>query len=461
MTTGEDEPRRPAPSGGRVRPSSSLRVRLTLAATAVVAVALAAGAIALTAVLQAGRVAALDEVVRGRVATVKSLVASDSVPSTLGVGQPGEIAQVLDADGRVLATSPTASRTLPLLDAATAQRLRGDDDVSVSTTATGYDAAARVAVLATTYRGAPVTVVASVPLQEVRGVVRALRVALVGVVPVVSAIVGLLVWVSLGRALRPVEELRRAAADVALEGGRGTLPVPAADDEIGALARTLDAMLARLRAAADRQRTFVADAAHELRSPLAALRATVEVTASHPGSTTTAGLAAELEPEIVRMQALVDDLLLLARVGAHPLARADVDLLGLTERLVATLAPDARRTVTVTVTGTGRARADDAAATRVLRNLVDNAVRHARTRVDVTVADGLVTVDDDGAGIGPQERDVVFERFVRLDEARERDAGGSGLGLAIARELAREMQGDVTLDDAPAGGLRAVLRLPT
>lgn len=454
-----DEPRRPVPPGGRVRPSSSLRVRLTLAATAVVAVALAAGAIALTAVLQAGRVAALDEVVRGRVATVDSLVASDSVPSTLGVGQPGEIAQVLDADGRVLATSPTASRTLPLLDAATAQRLRGDD-VAVSTTATGYDAAARVAVLATTYRGAPVTVVASVPLQEVRGVVRALRVALVGVVPVVSAIVGLLVWVSLGRALRPVEELRRAAADVALEGGRGTLPVPAADDEIGALARTLDAMLARLRAAADRQRTFVADAAHELRSPLAALRATVEVTASHPGSTTTAELAAELEPEIVRMQALVDDLLLLARVGAHPLARADVDLLELAERLVATLAPDPRRGVAVTVTGTGRARADVAAATRVLRNLVDNAVRHARTRVDVAVADGVVTVDDDGAGIGPQERDVVFERFVRLDEARERDAGGSGLGLAIARELAREMQGDVMLDDAPAGGLRAVLRLP-
>ncbi|WP_019136861.1 sensor histidine kinase [Cellulomonas massiliensis] len=454
-----DEAQPPA-TGTRVRPSSSLRVRLTLGATAVVAVALAAGALALTAVLQAGRVAALDEVVRARVATVASLVASDSVPSTLGVGQPGEIAQVLDADGRVLATSPTASRTLPLLDAPTAERLRAGGGVDVSTTATGYDPAARVAVRATTYRGQPVTIVASVPLQEVRGVVRALRVALVGVVPVVSAIVGLLVWVSLGRALRPVEELRRAAADVALEGGTRSLPVPAADDEIGALARTLDAMLARLRSAAERQQTFVADAAHELRSPLAALRATVEVAASHPGSTTTAELAADLEPEIVRMQALVDDLLLLARLGAHPLDRTEVDLLALTRRVVASIPPDTRGAVDVTVTGTGRVRADDAATTRVLRNLVENAVRHARTRVEVAVTDGAVTVDDDGSGIGPGERDVVFERFVRLDEARERDAGGSGLGLAIARELAREMQGDVTLDGAPAGGLRAVLRLP-
>jgi len=454
------EPAAPAAAPGpSVRASSSLRVRLTLGATAVVAVALAAGAIALTAVLQAGRVAALDEVVRARVATVEDLVASDSVPSTLGVGQPGEIVQVLDADGRVVATSPTASRTLPLLDRETADRLRRDDRPAVTTSATGYDEAARVAVLATTYRGAPVTVVASVPLQEVRGVVRALRVALVGVVPVVSAVVGLLVWVSLGRALRPVEELRRAAADVALEGGTRSLPVPSADDEIGALARTLDAMLARLRSAAERQRTFVADAAHELRSPLASLRATVDVARSHPGTTSTAELAADLEPEVVRMQALVDDLLLLARVGAHPLAHDDVDLAALAGE-VAAAAGAPRPQVTVTVAGAGQARADAPATARVLRNLLDNAVRHARSRVDVTVAGGRVTVDDDGSGIPPDARDVVFERFVRLDQARERDAGGSGLGLAIARELAREMHGDVTLDEAPGGGLRAVLELP-
>jgi signal transduction histidine kinase len=112
------------------------------------------------------------------------------------------------------------------------------------------------------------------------------------------------------------------------------------------------------------------------------------------------------------------------------------------------------------VAGTGQARADAPATARVLRNLLDNAVRHARSRVDVAVAGGRVTVDDDGSGIPPDARDVVFERFVRLDEARERDAGGSGLGLAIARELAREMHGDVTLDEAPGGGLRAVLELP-
>ena len=96
----------------------------------------------------------------------------------------------------------------------------------------------------------------------------------------------------------------------------------------------------------------------------------------------------------------------------------------------------------------------------MLRNLVDNAARHAVDRVEVSVADGCVRVEDDGAGLAPADRERVFERFVRLDEARERDAGGSGLGLAIAREIAREQGGDVVLGDAELGGLRAELRLP-
>ncbi|WP_456789571.1 ATP-binding protein [Cellulomonas sp. P5_C5] len=412
--------------------------------------ALVVGAIALTTVLRSTRIDALDQVVRDRAATVASLASDDRLPETLPVAEPGEIVQLIDADGAVLATSPNASRTLPVLPQDVLAGLSG-----VSTTdASAYDDVARVAVQATTSQGEPATVVATVPLTEVQGVLDALRVALAVVVPLLTVALGAVVWLILGRALRPVEELRRGAALVASSGGPGSLPVPARDDELGALARTLNSMLDRLEAGAARQRAFVADAAHELRSPLAALRTSIEVARAHPGSYRPDELAAELEGEVLRMQALVDDLLLLARVGSTPMALEDLDLGAVARDVV-------RPTEPVTVTGDGRARGDSAAVGRVLRNLVDNAVRHAGSRVVVVVADGSVQVDDDGAGVDPTDRERVFERFVRLDEARQRDEGGSGLGLAIAREIAREQGGDVVLGSADLGGLRAELRLPS
>ncbi|QGQ19809.1 HAMP domain-containing protein [Cellulomonas sp. JZ18] len=448
----------------RPRRALSLPDRLTLLATGVVAVALVAGALALSGVLGASRVAALDEVVRARAATVAALVADDRVPDPLPVAEPGEVAQVLDADGGVVASSATASRTLPVLDPPTLAAWRRDaaDAVLVrSTEASAYDAHARVALLPVTLDGAPATVVASVPLDEVRGVLDALRLALLLVVPVLTLGVALLVRTLLGRALAPVEDLRAAADRVALAGGPGSLPVPAADDELAALARTLNAMLDRLEASAARQRTFVADAAHELRSPVAAARAAVEVARAHPAAYPLADLLADLEPEVARMQALVDDLLVLARVGAAPVPRGPVDLAEVAAEAASSAAPVAQeRGVRVVVTGTGSALGTPDGVRRVLRNLVVNAARHAATHVEVTVADGRAVVDDDGPGIPAADRERVFARFVRLDDARERDAGGTGLGLAIAREVARELGGDVVLGTAPAGGLRAVVTLP-
>lgn len=429
----------------------SLRLRLTLLASGAVCVALVVGAILLTVVLRDTRVDALDQVVRDRGATVAALAADDRLPETLPVAEPGEIVQLLDADGAVLATSPTASRTLPVLPADVVRELVG----APRTQETAYDDVARVAVRTTTFRDEPVTVVASVPLTEVQGVLDALRVALVVVVPLLTLALGLGVWLILGRALRPVEELRRGAARVASSGGPGSLPVPPRDDELGALARTLNSMLDRLEAGAARQRTFVADAAHELRSPLAALRTSIEVARAHPTTYRQDELAADLEGEVLRMQALVDDLLLLARVGSTPSVVDDLDLAVIARDVVRPGGP-----VPVVVTGAGHARGDRAGVGRVVRNLVDNAVRHAADRVEVVVSDGRVRVDDDGAGLAAADRERVFERFVRLDDARERDAGGSGLGLAIAREIAREQGGDVVLGEADLGGLRAELRLP-
>lgn len=439
----------------------SLRLRLTALTAGLLMVTLAVGAVVLTSVLSAGRVSALDETVRDRVDTVADLADADRVPDPLPVAERGEIAQLLDADGRVLASSANASRTLPLLPADTLAALRphGDEVIVSTTTDSGYDPDARVALRNATYRGEPVVAVATVPLDEVRGLVGALRLALVVVVPVLTVLLAVTIWAVIGRALRPVDELRRAAADVARTGGSGSLPVPPVDDELAALARTLNDMLDRLETSAARQRSFVADAAHELRSPLASLRATLDVARAHPDAYPQAEVVADAEREASRMQSLVDDLLLLARVGSAPLRTEDVDLVALVADVVdgETAASSA---VVVEVQGSGHARCDAVATGRVVRNLVGNALRHAASRVVVAVADGAVVVEDDGTGVPADDRERVFERFVRLDDAREREAGGSGLGLAIAREMAREQGGDVVLGDATLGGLRAEVRLP-
>jgi signal transduction histidine kinase len=443
------------------RLSLRLRGRLTLLSTGVLLVALVVGALALTVVLFRARVSALDQVVSGRVEQIAGLADAGTLPDALPVTQPGEIAQVLDGAGRVVATSPNASRTLPLLPAGQLESLAGQagSGILVQTSDQGsYDGQVRVAVAAAHYRGEPVVVAASVPLGEVVGLLGALRVALLRVVPALTALFGLVVWVALGRALAPMEQLRSAAAQVARVGGPGELPVPGRDDELAALARTLNEMLDRLEAASERQRSFVADAAHELRSPLAAMRAVVEVAAAHPAAFAAGELVDELQPQVLRMGQLVDDLLVLARVGSGPRHPTMLELAGLAREVAEQVALPGG--VQIRVDGSGTGHGDRFAIGRVLRNLLENAVRHAAGRVEVDVRDGRVDVDDDGAGIAEADRERVFERFVRLDDARERDSGGSGLGLAIARELAREAGGDVTVATAPIGGLRARLTLP-
>lgn len=449
----------------------SLRARLTALASVVVAAALAVGALALSSVVSGGRVAALDDIARDRALLVARLATSDQVPDVLPVSEPGEVVQLLGPAGDVLASSASASRTLPVLPADEVSALRAEavaaDDVRVvGTDRSAYDAAARVAVApAAGTDGA--TAVASMPLQEVEGVVRALRVSLAVVVPLLTLVAAAVVWTVLGRALSPVEELRRGADAIARSGGPGALPVPRADDELGALARTLNAMLDSLQAAAARQRSFVADAAHELRSPVAALRASIEVARLHPAAYPGNELAVELEDEVRRLQALVDDLLVLARLGALQLVDQDVDLGALAREVVAVSEERQQPgeqgrppvVVTVVVDGTATARGDRSALARILRNLVDNALRHAASSVRVTAGPGSLVVEDDGPGIDVADRERVFERFTRLDEARERDAGGTGLGLAIARETAREHGDDVVLSASPLGGLRAEVRL--
>jgi signal transduction histidine kinase len=231
----------------------------------------------------------------------------------------------------------------------------------------------------------------------------------------------------------------------------------------------MNTMLDRLQASQRRQRRFVADASHELRSPVASLRQHAEVTRAHPEATTSAALAGTVLAEALRLQRMIDDLLLLARADEDGLVlrRRPVDLDDVVLDEVRRLRAETRLEVDASGVSAGGVDGDADALRRVVRNVVDNAARHAagRVRLALVEEDGTVafTVEDDGPGVDPDERERVFERFVRLDDARGRngdEAGGAGLGLAIVAEVVAAHGGTVTIGDGALGGARVETRLP-
>ncbi len=284
----------------------------------------------------------------------------------------------------------------------------------------------------------------------------ALTVMLIGF-PLLLAVVAGVTWLVTRRALRPVEGIRREMAAITASADlTRRVPVPVTRDEVARLALTTNETLAALETSVERQRRFVADASHELRSPIASLRTQLEVAAAHPALL---DLDAAVE-DTVRLQRLAADLLLLARLdaGERP-AAVPVDLAALARE-------EARGRAGVTVRGEAAVTVSGSRGQlgRVLANLLDNAARHARTAVEVSVrregGTAVVGVADDGAGVPEADRERIFARFVRLDEARGRDEGGAGLGLAIARDVAVRHGGTLTVGDAPAGGALFELRLP-
>lgn len=471
----------------------SVRSRATLGATLVVAVALVAAGAAVLLSLRANLTGeAGTRAERSAQAVASELAARTPLDKLSGLDAEDTPVQIVDEDGVLLAASEDLERIsgtgTPEVTPAPA-RSDGDDDGDdgddrsgrsddddrdddslapgeIAQGASYTNGTATVDGDTEDYRFAAVevetpdrgrlTVHAGAPLAaEHSAVGTALTSMLIGF-PLLLGVVAAVTWLVTGRALRPVEGIRREmAAITASEDLRRRVPEPATHDEIARLARTTNATLAALESSVERQRRFVADASHELRSPIASLRTQLEVAAAHPELLDLDGAV----EDTVRLQNLAADLLLLARLdaGERP-AGTRVDLAALAREAAA-----GRESVTVDAEAV-EVSGSRGQLGRVLANLLDNAQRHARERITVSVRregdQAVVGVADDGEGVADADRERIFERFVRLDAARSRDEGGAGLGLAIARDVAVRHGGTLTTGAAPAGGALFELRLP-
>ncbi len=437
----------------------SLRARLMTIGLLGLAVALAVGSIALYVALSVANRHDLDRRADATAAQVAELVTTGRLPDPIPVTGT-ESVQVVDANGRVLSASANGDRLTPLLttDELAAART---SPVTISGSRLGMSSTLRVsATPVSAASGAPVVVVAE-PVSDLARSQHLLVVTLLVTYPLLLLVLGLIAWRVIGAALRPVESLRSAAERVSGSGHDERLPVPESRDEVHALAVTLNSMLERLAAARDREHSFVANVAHELRSPLASLRVQVDVAGRH-GATDED--RADLGAEVDRLSALVDDLLVLARLDAgDPLP--DPEPPALPSLVLPGFASSDPPAVVLGPVTDGTVPMSRLELERVVGNLVTNARRHARSRVDVsfrrTAVSVVVAVADDGSGVPEADRERVFDRFARLDDARDRDSGGTGLGLAIARELVRRRGGDIVLGEASPGGLLAEVVFPT
>jgi signal transduction histidine kinase len=447
----------------------SLRARLMIIGLAGVGIALIMGGLALFGALTYSVNRTMDNEALASAQEVAAMVNENRLPSPIPVSG-AHVVQVVDAQQRVIGGSVTADRLTPLLRPNELATALGGEAVLLDGVRVGTSEPLRVRAIPAGSADAPVSVIIGLPFGDVLATRTALRNALLITFPLLLAVLAAIAWRVIGWTLQPVEQLRAGAEQISRTGRiRGSasgerLPVPTAADEIRALAVTLNEMLDRLADAQERQRSFVADAAHELRSPLASIQAQLEV-AGRLGDGGT--LPSDLMPDVKRLTGLVEDLLLLARADADTKPPARLTPLSVPEFLgdVTDAYAGARVPVALVANQPVMIMGDAEELHRAVGNLVDNAVRHARRQVEVAarVDQGwaVISVSDDGAGVAPEDRERVFERFTRLDDARGRNSGGAGLGLAIVRELVIRAGGTVAFSAVEAPWrTRAELRLP-
>ncbi|WP_326687886.1 MULTISPECIES: HAMP domain-containing sensor histidine kinase [unclassified Streptomyces] len=475
----------------------SVRSRAALGATLVVALALVAAGFFVVATLRDGLADTAKLTAQNAASATAAQVGDvpDSEVRNVDGLDGDEPAQVVNADGKVLGASDPLERRPAMADFARPDKhdrpdksdeddsdedsredVDGDEESKVLTLPVDDDGEVTydkedvvgtqefrvVGVQSFTGDGTPVTVYSGASLGAQREAVSTVTRSMLFGLPVLLIVVAGVTWLVTRRALRPVEGIRQEMSAITASTDLSRrVPEPDSRDEVARLARTTNETLAALEGSVERQRRFVADASHELRSPVASLRTQLEVAAAHPELLDLDGAV----EDTVRLQNLAADLLLLARLdaGERP-TQARVSLAALVREEVAQRAADPHPVRVEGALADGEVRGSKGQLARVLGNLLDNAQRHAGSEVRVSVmAEGgglALVVADDGEGVPEGERERIFERFVRLDGARSRDEGGAGLGLAIARDVAVRHGGSLTEEGASGAGARFVLRLP-
>jgi signal transduction histidine kinase len=440
----------------------TLRIRVTIGASLIVTAAVVLGVLAMYSLQMNSVRRTIDDQLRTYAVQIAETAQAAGWPPVLAPSSLDENAeaQVLAADGTVLA----ASRTLQGLPAVYA--LAPGASVPVRQRAADGVIPTEIRVIATrtTVAGRPVVVLTGTSTDLLGAVSEEFTHYLLAGLPVILLLSVGMVWVVTGRALRPVERIRVAVTDITSADLSQRVPDPGTGDEIGMLARTMNDMLARLEDSAHRQRRFVADASHELRSPLAAIRTTLEVGLAHPDRAPWPTIAGRAAGQAVRLEGLIQHLLLLAKTdeGQAVGPQQPVDVGKLLEDIGADTGTQGI-VLHLRTDGTPVTVGSPDTLSRLFRNIIDNAIRYARTAVYVTATatpDAIrVHIVDDGPGIPPEQRERVFDRFVRLDTSRDRATGTTGLGLAIAREIATAHHGTITITSAGTGGADVLVTL--
>ena len=434
------------------RSSASIRVRVTAAALGVASIVAVLGVVIFSQSLHDDLESALLSSARQQVGAITAQLGRGITPRQAAItARDDVVTQIIEANGRIVGTDHprlgTPIRTRP--GTSTGVRLQSLDEA--------YAVSA-----ARTVRGQLVVVALSE--EQVQRAGHTSRVLLGVAAPAALVLLAITVWLAVGRALRPVESMRREAEGITSAHADRRLPEPAAGDELTRLAATLNEMLDRIDVSHRAQRQFVSDASHELRSPLAIIRQLSEVARRHPEVADVTRLTDGILAEERRMEGTVTALLTLARLeeGEPEQRLVDLDDLVLCEVKRAREAGGPE--IDASDVGAGQVRGDAVLYRQMVRNLLSNAVRHARRRVTISLHEHadevLLVVSDDGHGIPVAERGRVFGRFVRLDESRTRDAGGSGLGLAIVEKVVTSAHGSVVADESLAGGACFTVRLP-
>jgi len=431
-----------------------IRTRVTILASLVVLAVLTLTGVALVQVQRTVLTESIDEALEVWTADIAAdLDAGSLADPIVGRGDEESFAVVLSADGSVIASTPHTVQVNIAQPTTAAPRFTevraGDQDYQVLSMHHG-----------------PVVIRAGTPIDDVTEGITALVRGLGVAIPVATLVLALLVWLIVGRVLRPVEAIRAEVADISSSSRGRRVLEPAVRDEVTRLAHTMNDMLDRLERSAESQRRFVADASHELRTPLTRIRTELDVALARTGSADSEATLRSVRDDVIELARLVDDLLVLARIDdATQVRRREIlDLDDVVLREVERLHGDRVIDVDLSALSGAQVVGDATALGRVVRNLLDNAMVHGQGPISVSLredhGDALLTVTDHGNGVDPQQAEHLFERFERADGARTRASGGTGLGLSIARAIITEHQGTVGFDPTFDGGARVQVRVP-